>query len=268
MSNIEKALEKASKERKRLEEENADAALPYVAESFDENKVDEHIVSYYDSIGRQTWAGTVPVMECFRRLRLKIRTVSETNSCKAFAFVSASRAEGKSTMALNAAIALSQDVNCRVVVLDADLRKPAIHRFLGLRPRKGLVNILNGETDVGSVIMETFIPRLSILPAGDRPKNPCELLTTKKLGEIVAALKSQFDFVIIDTSPVLAFSETVPVCKHADGVIFVIEVNNTKKRPVKRALELLQECNVLGFVMNKEEVVSSEYYGHVYEANY
>ncbi len=268
MSNIEKALEKAAKERKKLNEETVDAVLPYVAESFDENKVDEHIVSYYDSIGRRTWAGTVPVMECFRRLRLKIRNVLETNSHKALAFVSASQGEGKSTIVLNAAIALSQDINCRVIVLDADLRKPSIHRFLGLRPRKGLVNLLNGETDVGSVIMETFIPRLSILPAGDRPKNPGELLTTKKLREIVTTLKSQFDFVIIDTPPILAFSETVPLCKQADGVILVIEVNHTKKRPVRRALELLQDCTVLGFVMNKEEVVSSDYYGHKYENNY
>lgn len=268
MSNIEKALEKAAKERKKLDEETVDAVLPYVAESFDENKVDEHIVSYYDSIGRQTWTGTVPVMECFRRLRIKVRSIFETNSYKALAFVSASQGEGKSTMTLNAAIALSQDINCRVVVLDADLRSPTIHRFLGLRPRKGLVNLLNSETEVGSVVMETFIPRLSILPAGEKPKNACELLTSKKLGEIVATLKSQFDFVIIDTPPVLAFSETVPICKQADGVILVIEVNRTKKRPVRRALELLQDCNVLGFVMNKEEVVGSDYYGHIYETNY
>ncbi|MGR3309901.1 MAG: CpsD/CapB family tyrosine-protein kinase [Candidatus Brocadiales bacterium] len=268
MSNIEKALEKAGKERKRLDKETADTVLPYVKESFDENRVDEHIVSYYDSIGKQTWAGTVPIMECFRRLRLKIRDMSETHSHKAFAFVSASQGEGKSTMILNTAIALSQDINCRVVVLDADLRRPVIHRFLGLKPRKGLVNLLNNNSDDSSVIMETFIPRLSILPAGDKPKNPCELLTSRKLGEIVATLKSQFDFVIIDTPPVLVFSETVSICKQADGVIFIIEVNRTKKRPVKRALELLQDCNVLGFVMNKEEVMSSDYYGHTYEPNY
>ncbi|HHT9125427.1 MAG TPA: CpsD/CapB family tyrosine-protein kinase [Candidatus Brocadiia bacterium] len=268
MSNIEKALEKAAKEHKRFDGETVEPVLPYVAESFDENKVDEHIVSYYDSIGRQTWTRTVPVMESFRRLRLKIRNVFETNSYKTFAFVSASQGEGKSTTTLNVAITLTQDINCRVVVLDADLRRPAIHRFLGLRPRKGLANLLNNETDVGSVVMETFIPRLSILPAGDKPRNTCELLTSKKMGEIVATLKSQFDFVIIDTPPVLAFSETVPVCRLADGVIFVIEANHTKKRPVKRSLELLQDCNVLGFVLNKEEIASSDYYGHIYKTNY
>lgn len=268
MSNIEKALEKASKERRKLEEEPANAVQPYVAESFDEKKVDEHIVSYYDTIGKRTWSGNVPVMECFRRLRLKIRNIFETNSYKALAFVSASQGEGKSTTTLNAAIALSQDINCRVVVLDTDLRKPSIHRLLGLRPRKGLVNLLNNETDIGSVVMETFIPNLSILPAGNKPKNPCELLTTRKLREIITTLKNQFDFVIIDTPPVLAFSETIPVCKQADGVVLVIEVNHSKKRPVRRALELLQDCNVLGFVMNKEEVVASDYYGHIYETNY
>lgn len=267
MSNIEKALEKAAKERRKLDEETMDAVLPYVAESFDVNKVDEHIVSYYDSIGRQTWTGTVPVMECFKRLRLKIRSMFETNSYKAFAFVSASQGEGKSTIALNAAIALAQDINCRVVILDADLRKPVIPKLLGLRPRKGLVNLLNSETDVDSVILETFIPRLSIIPAGDKPKNPCELLTSRKMSEIVATLKNQFDFVIIDTPPVLAFSETVPVCKQADGVILVIEVNNTKKRPVKHSLELLQDCNVLGFITNKEEVLSSGYYNYIYKTN-
>jgi capsular exopolysaccharide synthesis family protein len=268
MSDIEKALEKASKERRKLDEEGVGTTLPYVAESFGENKVDEHIVSYYESIGKRTWTGTVPVMECFRRLRLKIRSLHEANSYNAFAFISATRGEGKSTMVLNTAIALCQDINCRVVVVDADLRKPALHRMLGLRPRKGLVNLLKGETDLDSVVMETFIPSLSFLPAGDKPKNPSELLNAKKLSEMMATLKGQFDFVIIDTPPVLAFSETIPVCRQADGVILVIEAYNSKKRPVKRALEHLQDCNILGFVVNKEDIMRSGYYGHVYGPDY
>lgn len=264
MSYIEKAIEKAAKERKKLDDKSVDVVVPYVAEAFEENKVDEHIVSYYDSIGKQTWTKTVPVMESFRRLRLKLRNMYESKSYKVFTFVSASQKEGKSTMALNTAITLAQDINCRVMVVDADLRRPAIHSFLGLRPRKGLANVLNNEASTSDVIMKTVIPNLNVLPAGDKPRNTCELLTSKKMGEIVATLKKQYDFVIIDTPPVLAFSETASICRLADGVILVLQVNHTKKRPAKRAMDLLQDCNILGFVMNREAVLSSGYYGNVY----
>ncbi|GAX62947.1 ATPases [Candidatus Scalindua japonica] len=232
--------------------------------SVNKYNVDEHIVSYYEAIGKQTWKG--PVMVHFRRLQVSLNGLQKKNKCKVMVFTSSQQKEGKSTIALNMAITLCGDKQKKVAIMDCDFRKPTLNVLLGINPKKGLSDYLLDEADFKDICIDGFLPNLTLIPVGNRPSNTCELFSSERMLQVFAYLRENFDFVIIDTPPVLSFPDTVILAPLSDGVVFIINCKKSKRKIVKRAVETLHDSKIVGFIMNKSEVVVSDYYG--YSSNY
>ncbi len=230
------------------------------ATTVDNYDVEEHIVSYYESIGKQTWEG--PVMVNFRRLQVSIKGLQKNNMCKVMVFTSSQQKEGKSTISLNTAITLCSDKKSNIAIVDCDFRKPTLNKFLGFSPDKGLSDYLLEEAEIKDILHGGIIPNLTIIPVGNKPSNTCELFASDRMTQFVSYLREQFDCVIIDTPPVLAFPDTVIIAPLSDGVIFVINCKSTRKTIVKRAVETLKDCKVIGFIMNMSESAAVDYYGY------
>ncbi len=227
--------------------------------------VDEHVVSYYENIGQQTWKG--PVMVNFRRLQVSLTGLQKNNLCKVMVFTSSQQKEGKSTISLNTAITLCSDKEKKIALIDCDFRKPTINRLLDFTPVRGLSDYLLEEAELKDILHGSMMPNLTIIPAGNRPSNTFELFSSVRMAKFVSYMREQFDFVIIDTPPVLAFPDTVILAPLSDGVVFVINSKRTKKAVVKRAVQTIHDAKILGFVMNMSESTSIDYYGYGYGYN-
>ncbi len=223
--------------------------------------VNEHIVSYYDFLGKQTWEG--PVMVHFRHLQVSLKKMLKIDRCKVLVITSAAQKEGKSITAVNIAISLCKN-NARVVLVDCDFRKPSIHKLLGFVPDKGLSDYLGGEVEIENCSYNGIIPGLNVIPAGSKIPNVCELLESGGKKQLVSHLKENYDYVIIDTPPILSFPDTSVLAPLSDGVVLVVNCKITKKSIAKRAVEALHDCRIIGCIMNESDIQKHSYYHHYY----
>ena len=236
----------------------AEDAIP--STRIDTYDVDEHIVSYYDSIKEQPWKG--PVMVHFRRLQVSLANMQKNNMCKVMLFASSTQKEGKSTISVNTAITLCSDKKSKIVMVDCDFRKPTVHKLLGINPEKGLADYLAEKAEIKDIAIKGLVPGLTIIPVGNKPPNTCEMFASDRMKQFVSYLRERFDYVIIDTSPVLAFPDTSILAPMSDGVVLVINCKKIKKSIVKRAVETLHDCKIMGFIMNRSESAAVDYYGY------
>ena len=226
----------------------------------DNYNVDERIVAYHDLVGKQTWEG--PVMVHFRNLQVTLNKIQNRNMCKVIMFTSATQKEGKSIIALNTAITLCNDKKSKIAFVNCDFRKHVAHRLLGFDPGKGLAQYLADEAEIKEVSYNGLIPNFTLIPIGQKPSNACELLASDKMRQLISYLRERFDYVIIDTPPVLTFPDMAVLAPLSDGVVFVIDSKSAKKNVVKRAIDTLSDCKIIGCVMNKGEITEGEYYGY------
>ncbi len=226
----------------------------------DNYNVDERIVAYHDLVGKQTWEG--PVMVHFRNLQITLNKIQNRNMCNVIMFTSATQREGKSLVALNTAITLCNDNKSKIVFVNCDFRKHVAHRLLGFDPGKGLKQYLADEAEIKEVSYNGLIPNFTMIPIGGEPSNACELLASDKMKELLSYLRERFDYVIIDTPPVLTFPDMAVLAPLSDGVVFVINSKKSKRDVVKRAIDTLSDCKIIGCVMNKGETTEGEYYGY------
>jgi capsular exopolysaccharide synthesis family protein len=200
--------------------------------------------------------------ESYRALRTSILLTSIGAPPKTILVTSALPQEGKSTTSINCAIVLAQK-DSRVLLIDADLRRPSIHKTLGLGPKMGLSDVLTGNATLQQVIMRSPVsPSLFILPAGTPPPNPAELLASSNMRDILAALREQYDHIVIDTPPTLSVTDAVVMSPSADAVILVIRSGQTTKQALRRSRELLVRVNarVAGVLLNAVDLRSPDYY--------
>jgi len=261
VSKIQKALEKAKAQQAQSAPNQAtEQRTPYVVRPVQGGQVDAHVVAYHHPHSHLT--------ESFRRLKAMIRSLEGDRKLRTVTFTSAGKGEGKSTVALNLAIAMCQDFDTRVAIVDADLRRPRIHRLLGITPRRGLSDILSGESVPEDVMITNSVPRLTVIPGGRSSKTPAELLASPRMRQFVEELKSRFDFIIFDTPPVLTVSDAIVLGPMTDGVILVIQAGKARKNLVARAVELLHNSKILGFVLNRGDLVLSHYGYRYYDRGY
>ncbi|MCP4267530.1 MAG: CpsD/CapB family tyrosine-protein kinase [Candidatus Brocadiaceae bacterium] len=254
------SIEDAVPSAKRISCGNQNKEKSFPATTIDTYNVDEHIVSYYCAIDKPTWKG--PVMVHFRRLQLSLANIQKNNGCKVLLFASASKGEGKSTISINSAITLCSNQNSSVALVDCDFRQPSFGRILGFSAEKGLADYLAEEVKIEDIAYDGLVPGLTIIPAGGKQSNVFELLDSQKMAALVPYLKERFDYVIIDTTPVLAFPDTAILASLVDGVVFVVNRENANKKHTKRAVEILKGCKIAGFIMNMSETETSDYYGY------
>jgi capsular exopolysaccharide synthesis family protein len=170
----------------------------------------------------------------------------------------------------NLAIALAQ-AGQRTLLIDADMRRPKVHDLFEFSQEPGLSNVIVGDTEPGEAIRQTPVAGLSVLVAGRIPPNPTELLGSPRFRELTASLGPLFDWVVIDTPPVMAVADATLVSHDATGVIFVVGAEMTSRHAARRALDQLRRANApfLGAVLNKVDLVrDAYYYSHYYRREY
>jgi polysaccharide biosynthesis transport protein len=200
--------------------------------------------------------------ESYRALRTSLLLSALGAPPKVILVTSAMPQEGKTTTSINTAVVLAQK-GVRVLLIDADLRRPGIHKALGMGPRSGLSNVLTGSADLQQTITRSpLIPSLSILPAGTPPPNPAELLASVNTRDLLESLRQEFDHIVIDTPPTLSVTDAVVLSTRADAVILVIRSGKTTKQALRRAREVLFRVNarVTGVLLNAVDLSSPDYY--------
>jgi len=188
--------------------------------------------------------------EHFRKIAAKLKAYYESVGPTDIVFTSAVAGEGKTTSAVNCAISLCQDFGLSVCLVDLDLRNPQISRRFDLNGSVGIVEALRGEAKVESAIIPTTIEGLSVVYASGVETHILPLLNSDRFRRFVAELRSRFDFVIFDSSPVLPVVDTVVLSKYVSAVVLVIESGKTRKKHIEQLFEQIERDKVIGFVMN------------------
>jgi polysaccharide biosynthesis transport protein len=213
--------------------------------------------------------------ESFRTLRTAIMSMYAGEGTKIMVVTSAQPLEGKTTTACNIAMALAYG-GARVLLIDADMRRPGLHRPLRLTNDRGLSQVLVGQARVRDVIQRTVDPNLLAITAGKTPPNPSELLASERMKTLLTNLAhGPFDWIVVDTPPVLAVTDAVVLAPMVSGVTFVVGAEMTRRRLAERAVETIvgSHPKMVAVVLNKVDFARnkyyySRYYGHQYKNYY
>jgi polysaccharide biosynthesis transport protein len=200
--------------------------------------------------------------ESYRALRTSLLLSNLGAPPKVILVTSARPQEGKTTTSINVAIVLAQK-GVRVLLVDADLRRPSVHKTLGMGPRSGLSNVLTGTATLEQTITRSpILPNLSILAAGTPPPNPAELLASANMKDMLDDLRGQYDHVVIDTPPTLSVTDAVVLSPRVDSVVLVIRSGQTTKQALRRARDILMQVSarVTGVLLNAVDLSSPDYY--------
>src|SRR5580658_10043466 len=200
--------------------------------------------------------------ESYRALRTSLLLSNLGAPPKVIMITSALPQEGKTTTSINCAVVLAQK-GVRVLLIDADLRRPSIHKTLGMGPRSGLSNVLTGSSTLEQTITRTSIlPNLDILPAGTPPPNPAELLASTNMRDVLEKMRAEYDHVVVDTPPTLSVTDAVVLSPRADSIVLVIRSGQTTKQALRRSRDILMQVNakVSGVLLNAVDLSSPDYY--------
>ncbi|MGX6446054.1 CpsD/CapB family tyrosine-protein kinase [Neobacillus sp. K501] len=202
----------------------------------------------------------LPISEQFRQIRTNILFSSADKEIKTIVVTSPEPSDGKSTIAANLAIVLAQQGKS-VLLVDSDLRKPSVHYTFNKNNIDGLTSVLAKKSNLDTAISLTHVPNLKILTSGPVPPNPSELLNSKALEKVLDQLKDSFKYVIFDTPPILAVTDSQIIAKKCDGVVLVVSSGKTFRDQAMKAKELMEKTKtqMLGVVVNGVESVY-EYY--------
>ena len=202
------------------------------------------------------------IQEAYKRLRTNIRFCIRDQKCKKFCLTSGQAGEGKSITLLNLAISIAQ-TGKKVLLIDADLRRPAMARLLVEKASPGLSEVLASEVEAVDAIHPGVYPNLDILFSGEIPPNPSEILSSERMVELIETGAEKYDYILVDTPPVNVVTDACVVANLLDGVLLLAWQNRSKKDAVRQALNNLQltGANVLGYILNGVESDESTYYG-------
>lgn len=210
---------------------------------------------------------TSTIAEQFRTVRTNIQFSSIDKDMKVIMATSSGPSEGKSTVITNLAVTYANQ-GLKVLLIDADMRRPIAHQTFGLSNEKGLTNCLTEKNiDVADVVEETPVENLYVMPSGPTPPNPSELLNTKRMDSLLAAVAEQMDMVIIDTPPLISVTDAQIVATKVDGTILVVREGVANKGAVMKAKELLDtvHARIIGTILNDVSGHDeSGYYGGYY----
>jgi capsular exopolysaccharide synthesis family protein len=207
--------------------------------------------------------------EAYRNIRTSILLSFSEKPPKRIAISSPNPTEGKTTVVINTAIALSQ-TGAKVLIIDTDLRKPRIHKLFNEENGVGLSNFLSGHGKLESIIKKTEIPNLYYIPSGPIPPNPSELIGSNLFKNMMESLGEKFDHLILDTPPVLGFTDSVILSTTVDGIILVVLGGKTPRETLLLAKEFLHQVNakILGVVINRVDIQRSDYGYYYYRYHY
>lgn len=209
--------------------------------------------------------------ESYRVLRTNLAFSDGGSSRGAFCVLSGGAGEGKSTTVFNLAYVCAQQGE-KVLLIDADLRRPVQHTILGVSNRFGLTNVLLRDVPVEEAIKATSVPNLHFLPSGRLPRTSLGVLDPKRIGELISSLKSKYDIVLIDTPPLVGISDSSIIAKEADGAVLVVQYRKYPRDMLIKAKQMMETLGVrsIGAVLNNINVMRDDYYYyyHSYYSDY
>ncbi|KGX90986.1 CpsD/CapB family tyrosine-protein kinase [Pontibacillus marinus] len=202
-----------------------------------------------------------PISEQYRTIRTNLQFASVDSELRTMLVTSAGPSEGKSMTASNVATVFAQQGK-RVLLIDADLRKPTVHYTFRVDNMKGLSTYLVGQGSLSETVSESHIENLDILPSGPIPPNPAEILGSQAMSTLIQEAQQSYDLVIFDTPPVLAVTDSQILANACDGVLLVVRSKQTENEAAEKAKELLEkaQAKLLGVVLNGKEIKNSNYY--------
>jgi len=206
------------------------------------------------------------VAEQFRHLRARLDSIALQRPLRTIAMTSALPNEGKTTAAINLAVVCEMHLDRRVLLVDCDLRKPKVHRALGIRPEGGLAEVLQNEVPLEKAIVRVEGGAfeggaLEVLAVKTQPANPSELLASAKFKSLIEELTRRYGLVILDTPATLGLPDAKTLSELADGLVMVVRADATPQEDVQAALDILDRRRVLGIVLNGAQV-DEHYYGY------
>lgn len=225
----------------------------------------KHIASDQDLITKNS----SPILaEALKATRLNLMyALSDIEGGKCVLVTSALAAEGKTTTCINLAVSLAQ-TEARVLLVDADMRRPRVHNYLGVKNKEGLANYLGGFSELKNVIIRLEHLNLDIITAGSLPPNPTELLASKKMQSFIAMAREKYDYVVFDTPPVNIVADSLTLTRLAENVVFVCKCGCSITQEIDKALASLKFANakILGFVTidSHERKIKEDYSGYYY----
>ncbi|AZU63764.1 CpsD/CapB family tyrosine-protein kinase [Neobacillus mesonae] len=204
-----------------------------------------------------------PITEQYRLIRNNLNFSSVDKEIKSIVVTSPEPSDGKSTTAANLAIVLAQQGN-KVLLVDADLRKPSVHYSFNIGNIEGLTSILTKKMNVERAVIKTNITNLEVLTSGPIPPNPSELLSSSSLDFVLKELREMYEYIVLDTPPLLAVTDAQNLANKCDGVVLVVSSKKTKRDRALKAKDLLEKANsfLLGVVLNGVAARKTNYYGH------
>lgn len=210
------------------------------------------------------------VSEQFRTVRTNIEFAGAAlDKCQVIMFTSSAMSEGKSTVSANVAVTWAQ-AGKKVLLVDADLRRPTVHATFRKLNLDGVTTVLTGKTKPDEVVEDTFVDNLSVITSGPIPPNPSELLNSKRMGQLLDWTREKFDIIVLDAPPVLAVSDVQVLVPRSDGVVVVANMGKTLKGDLKRTVEVLKlaKAKILGSVERVKARRGDKGYGYGYGYGY
>ena len=211
-----------------------------------------------------------PISEAYRVMRTNLSFSAIDAKLESLVVTSSSPGEGKSTTSSNLAVTMAQ-TGKQVVIIDADLRRPTLHKAFQVSNNQGLTTaLLDSHTPINRHLQETNITGLRIMASGPLPPNPAELLNSQRMSQVLEALKQAADLIIIDSPPVLTVADAAILCPQVDGCLLVVEVGSTRREALLEAQERLTKtgAHLLGVVMNRSKPGRGGYYQYYYDSRY
>ncbi|MBJ6359782.1 CpsD/CapB family tyrosine-protein kinase [Paenibacillus sp. GCM10012307] len=209
-----------------------------------------------------------PISEAYKILRTNIEFSNLEENIRVIMVTSTKMNEGKSTTSANMAVTYAQSSK-RVLLIDADMRKPTQHHIFNVSNREGLTSVLSNQKDLNDVIVSTSVPNLNMIPAGPVPPNPSEMLASARMDILLKKTKEFYDIIVIDTPPIMLVTDAQIVAAKSDGVVLVIDSGNVKKDAALKAKANLEhvKARVLGVVLNNINRKNAEGYYYYYGSN-
>lgn len=247
MGKITDALKRATQERlDRIEklEKQAEQKYQFIARKTIKSNIDARIVGFHNPDSA--------IAEQYRTLRTNIQATNSKTKLKAITITSSVHKEGKTITAINLAISMAKDLGKKKILLvDADLRRRQISKYLGIKSELGLADLITNGAKIDDALLNVGVDNLTVLPAGKRPTNPSELLGSLKMKDLITALKEKYDYIIFDSPPIIPVTDAGLLSAQTDGAIMVIQAGRTQKGVAGHGESLLKQAQakILGYIL-------------------